>query len=64
MYRKVIAMTPNLPQFPGVPRWVSVFSIIALLVATSFAVLHLAGHGPGEHVHSHQPNAPDPARGP
>jgi hypothetical protein len=44
--------------YPGAPRWVRVFAIAALVVAGLFVALHLTGHGPGEHFHSHHTEHP------
>ena len=41
----------DLPQYPGTPRWVKVFGIIVILLVALFAVLHLTGHGLGDHAH-------------
>jgi hypothetical protein len=32
------------------PRWVKVFEIVAVIVIVVFALLHLAGGGPGRHM--------------
>jgi hypothetical protein len=45
---------PDLPVYPGVPRWVKVFAIVALIVVL-LVVLHMVTgvgeHGPGRHLH-------------
>jgi len=33
------------------PRWVKVFGIVGIVVGVLFVVLHLAGGGPGRHMH-------------
>ncbi len=51
----------DLPAYPGTPRWVKVFGIIALAVVLLFVTMMLAGmlagggsggHGPGRHTPS------------
>ena len=40
------------PHATGVPGWVKVFAVIAVLAIIAFAVLHLTGNGlggPGSH---------------
>jgi hypothetical protein len=37
------------PRYPGAPRWVKVFGIIATVLVLLLAVLHLTGHGPVGH---------------
>ena len=32
------------------PRWVYAFGIIALILVLAFVVLHLTGHGLGDHM--------------
>jgi hypothetical protein len=44
----------DLPPYPGTPRWVKVFGIIALVLVL-FVILMLTGvfggeHGPGRHT--------------
>lgn len=43
----------DLPPYPGTPRWVKVFGIIALVVVLLFVFLVFTrgpgGHGPGRH---------------
>ena len=45
-------MTP--PPYPGIPRWVKVFGIIAIGLVLLFVIVVLTGvggpHGPGRHV--------------
>jgi hypothetical protein len=40
--------------YPGTPRWVKVFGIIALVLVLGFVILILTGrgggHGPGRHT--------------
>jgi hypothetical protein len=36
---------PVPPRYPGAPRWVKVFGIIALAGAVVFVISHLAGGG-------------------
>jgi hypothetical protein len=44
-------MAADPPPYPGVPRWVKVFGIIALVVLVLFVVLlFTGGHGPGRHT--------------
>lgn len=44
------------PPYPGTPRWVKIFGIIALAVVLLFFILlftkGLGGHGPGRHMSS------------
>jgi hypothetical protein len=44
----------DLPPYPGTPRWVKVFGIIALVVVLLFIILMLlrgpGGHGPRRHT--------------
>lgn len=43
------------PPYPGTPRWVKVFGLIALVLVLLFVVSHLTGggrHGPGRHLPS------------
>jgi len=46
------------PPYPGTPRWVKVFGIIALVVVLLFVFLMFTrgpgGHGPGRHTPSSQ----------
>jgi hypothetical protein len=34
----------------GAPRWVKAFGIVAILAVLLFAILHLTGHGLGDHT--------------
>jgi hypothetical protein len=47
------------PPYPGTPRWVRVFGIIALVVIMLFIFLMFTrgpgGHGPDRHVRSTDP---------
>ena len=38
-------------QPPGMPLWVKVFGLVALALVVVFLVVHLTGHGLGEHMH-------------
>lgn len=42
------------PAYPGTPRWVKVFGIIAIVVILLFFILMFTrgpgGHGPGRHT--------------
>lgn len=38
------------PEYPGAPRWVKVFGIIALALLLLFLIVHLSGHGLGNHA--------------
>jgi hypothetical protein len=44
------------PPYPGTPRWVKVFGIIALVLILLFVIMMLTGrggrHGPGRHIPS------------
>ena len=40
-----------MPATNATPRWVKVFGLLALVLATLFAALHLAGFGLGGHMH-------------
>jgi hypothetical protein len=48
------------PPYPGTPRWVKVFGIIALVVVLLFVFLMFTrgpgGHGPGDRGGSHDPS--------
>ncbi len=35
----------------GTPRWVKVFVVIIIVLVLLFVVLHLTGHGFGDHMH-------------
>jgi len=45
--------------YPGTPRRVKVFGIIALILALAFGLLHLAGRGLGDHSPSRNHEAPE-----
>jgi hypothetical protein len=52
------ARIPDSPVYPGAPRWVKAFGVIAFVVVLLVVVLHLTGRGPGAHMHggrSHDP---------
>ena len=36
---------------PSIPRWVKISAIIMLVLVLLFVVLHLTGHGFGDHMH-------------
>jgi hypothetical protein len=42
----------NRPPYPGTPRWVKVFGIIAIVVLLLVVFMLLTGHGPGRHTPS------------
>lgn len=42
----------NRPPYPGTPRWVKTFGIIAIIVVLLIAIMLLTGHGPGRHTSS------------
>ena len=42
----------NRPPYPGTPRWVKAFGIIAIVVVLLFVIMLLTGHGPGRHAPS------------
>jgi ABC-type transporter Mla subunit MlaD len=42
----------NRSPYPGTPRWVKVFSIIAIVVVLLFVIMLLTGHVPGRHTPS------------
>jgi uncharacterized membrane protein len=52
------------PPYPGTPRWVKVFGIIALVVVLLFVILMFTrgpgGHGPGRHTPSRDPGGQTP----
>ena len=39
----------NRPPYPGTPRWVKMFGIIAIVLVLLIALMLLTGHGPGRH---------------
>lgn len=56
-------MSDNAKGVPahGVPRWVKVLGVVALVVALALAVLLAGGdHGPGQHAPSAASDAPIP----
>ena len=42
----------NRPPYPGTPRWVKVFGIIAIVVVLLVVIMLLTGHGTGRHIPS------------
>jgi len=56
VYSNKEAHMAELPPYPGAPRWVKVFGIIALVVVLLFVALLFTrgpgGHGPGRHMPS------------
>jgi hypothetical protein len=42
----------NRPPYPGTPRWVKMFGIIAIVLVLLIAIMLLTGHGPGRHTSS------------
>jgi hypothetical protein len=42
----------NRPPYPGTPRWVKVFGIVAIVLVVLVAIMLLSGHGPGRHASS------------
>ena len=49
--------------YPGAPRWVKLFGILAIGLISLFVVLKLTGiggdHGPGRHLRFLDPDGPD-----
>jgi hypothetical protein len=46
--------------YPGAPRWVKVFGIIAVGMLLGLGLFkHVRGHGPGTHVRSGQGTVPE-----
>jgi hypothetical protein len=43
--------SPNRRLNARTPRWVQVFGIIGVVMVLVFVLLHLAGLGPGAHMH-------------
>jgi preprotein translocase subunit SecG len=41
---------PDRGTATGMPRWVKVFLIIAVVLALVVGILLLTGHGPGRHI--------------
>ena len=35
----------------GTPRWVKVFIVVLIILVVLFVILHLTGHGFGDHMH-------------
>lgn len=47
--------TTSAPRYPGTPRWVKVFAIVALILVLLVVIMVFAsggGHGPGRHMPS------------
>ncbi len=44
-------MRPDRGSTTGAPRWVKVFVIIVIILVLLFVILHLTGHGFGDHMH-------------
>ena len=42
----------NRPPYPGTPRWVKAFGIVAIVLVLLVAIMLLSGHGPGRHTSS------------
>ena len=42
---------PNRGSPPSTPRWVKVSVIIFIVLVVLFLILHLTGHGFGDHMH-------------
>jgi hypothetical protein len=42
----------NRPSYPGTPRWVKVFGIVAIVLVVLVVIMLLTGHGPGRHASS------------
>lgn len=42
--------TENDNDNSGMPRWVKVFALVAIILIVAFALLHLTGNGP-HHIH-------------
>jgi hypothetical protein len=42
----------NRPPYPGTPRWVKAFGIVAIVLVVLVAIMLLSGHGPGRHTSS------------
>jgi len=42
----------NRPPYPGTPRWVKAFGILAIVLVVLVAIMLLSGHGPGRHTSS------------
>jgi hypothetical protein len=38
------------PRYPGTPRWVKVLGVVTLILAVTFAVVHLSGGGFRHHA--------------
>lgn len=46
-----VASHPNSDH--RMPRWVKLFSVVAVVVVAAFALLHLGGMGMGHMAHNH-----------
>ena len=51
---------PDSSEYPGAPRWVKVAGIIVLALVLVFAVVHISGHGIGDHMPSGTPHGQTP----
>lgn len=51
---------PDSSEYPGAPRWVKVAGIIVLVLVLVFAVVHISGHGIGNHMPSGTPHGQTP----
>ena len=43
-------LSPHRDSAPGMPRWVKVFGIIAIVLILLFIILHLTGNAPSGHT--------------
>jgi len=48
------------PEYPGTPRWVKIFGIITIVLVLVFAIVHISGHGIGNHLPSASPGSHGP----
>jgi hypothetical protein len=54
----------NSPSYPGAPRWVKVFVMIAFMAIALFAILHLASGGIGHLIDHHMSGHESPTGAP
>ena len=50
------------PKYPGMPRWVKVLAIVALIIVAHLVVVGLVlggGHGPQRHLQPHDAHPAD-----